>query len=251
MSDSPLRLEGVSQAFGQVDVLRHLCLEVRPGEFLAIVGPSGCGKTTLLNLMAGHQLPTGGWIHRRGQARMVYQHDGLFPWLTVAQNISLGLRQVRDAVARQRQLEELLFLIRLEPFAGHYPHQLSGGMRQRVELARALAGETDLLLMDEPFSALDYQTRLRMRRELVRVLADRPRTVILVTHDIEEAAQLADRVIVLTERPARVRCEVHLHLARPRAPTHPTVVEAVERILTELGLEEETDPGQLEPLHRE
>jgi ABC-type nitrate/sulfonate/bicarbonate transport system ATPase subunit len=131
----------------------------------------------------------------------------------------------------------MLALVRLSDFAHAYPHQLSGGMRQRVELARALAGDdAEILLMDEPFSALDYMTRLRMRQELARMLQQRPRTVVFVTHDIEEACQLADRVVVLTERPARIRDEVRLSVPRPRDPTHPEVVEAVQRLLGEMGL---------------
>jgi NitT/TauT family transport system ATP-binding protein len=241
MTGSPLRVEGVSHRFGAVEVLRDLWLEVGRGEFLAVVGPSGCGKTTLLNLLSGHAKPSSGQVVRNGKTRMVYQHDGLFPWLTAGENIALGLRHVQGAAARRRQLSDLLQLIRLEEFEAHYPHQLSGGMRQRVELARALAGDADVLLMDEPFSALDYQTRLRMRRELVRMLQQRPRTVIFVTHDIEEAAQLADRVAVLSERPASICHEHRLDLPRPRALTHPAVVHAVEKILLELGLEEEAD----------
>jgi len=125
----------------------------------------------------------------------------------------------------------------LEGFEHHYPHQLSGGMRQRVELARALAGESDILLLDEPFSALDYLTRLRLRQELARLLDERPRTVVLVTHDIEEAAQLADRIIVLSERPAQIRYELSIATPRPRDLTHPEVVSAIHRILTEMGIE--------------
>jgi ABC-type nitrate/sulfonate/bicarbonate transport system ATPase subunit len=238
MSVSPLGLEGVSHSFGPVEVLRDLWLEVRRGEFVAVVGPSGCGKTTLLSLLSGFVTPSGGRVLRSGKARTVYQHDGLFPWLTVAQNISLGLRHLRDASERRRQLDSLVELIRLEGFGDHYPHQLSGGMRQRVELARALGADADILLMDEPFSSLDYQTRLRMRRELVQMLAQRPRTVVFVTHDIEEAAQLADRVVVLSERPARIQCELRVDLPQPRALTHPVVVGTVERVLAELGLEE-------------
>jgi NitT/TauT family transport system ATP-binding protein len=203
-----------------------------------VVGPSGCGKTTLLNLLSGFYTPSAGRVIRGGKARTIYQHGGLFPWLTVTQNISLGLRHIRDEAQRRRQLGDLLSLIRLGGFADHYPHQLSGGMRQRVELARALAADADILLMDEPFSALDYQTRLRMRRELVQMLAQQPRTVVFVTHDIEEAAQLADRVAVLTERPARIQCELRVDLPQPRSLTHPVVVETVERVLRELGLEE-------------
>ena len=174
------------------------------GEFVAVVGPSGCGKTTLLNLFSGFLKPSSGSVTCSGRVRMVYQHDSLFPWQTAAQNIALGLRDLSSEAERERQLKEMLRLIKLEEFAAHYPHQLSGGMRQRVELARALAGDTDILLLDEPFSSLDYLTRLRLRRELARMLEELPRTVVLVTHDIEEAAQLADRILVLSDRPARI-----------------------------------------------
>jgi NitT/TauT family transport system ATP-binding protein len=237
MNDKPLRLESVSRSFGDVEVFSNLSLDISRGEFLAVVGPSGCGKTTLLNLCSGFDSPTSGAVIRAGRVRMVYQQDGLFPWQTVAENIALGFRHVNDPQARQAQLREMVSLIGLDGFEAHYPHQLSGGMRQRVELARALAGESDLLLLDEPFSALDYLTRLRMRRELARMLRERPRTVVLVTHDIEEAAQLADRVVVLSERPARISYELTLNLPRPRDLTHPEVVEAVHRILAELGME--------------
>jgi len=240
MNDSPLRLEGVSHAFGAVSVLRDLWLEVQRGEFLVLVGPSGCGKTTLLHLLSGAYQPSAGRVYRSGQTRQVYQHDGLFPWLTAEQNIALGLRHLPNPADRRERMDELLRLIRLTGFRDHYPHQLSGGMRQRVELARALAGDADMLLMDEPFSALDYQTRLRMRAELTRMLHDLPRTVVFVTHDIEEAAQLADRVLVLSDRPATVSRELRIDLPRPRPLTHPTVVDAVAQILHELGLEAET-----------
>lgn len=240
MNDKPLSLESVSRTFGAVEVLRDFSLDVALGEFVAVVGPSGCGKTTLLNLLAGFDKPTAGHLQSKGRVRMVYQQDGLFPWRTVAQNIEMGLRHLKDERERERELKDLLALIGLNGFEDHYPHQLSGGMRQRVELVRALAGDTDTLLLDEPFSALDYLTRLRLRRELARMLRERPRTVVLVTHDIEEAAQLADRVVVLSERPARIRCELKLDLERPRDPTHPEVVEAVHRILTVLGLEQDT-----------
>ena len=171
---------------------------------------------------------------------MVFQQSGLFPWWTVSENIALGLRAVKDKPQADAQLTDLLRLIQLEGFENHYPHQLSGGMKQRVELARSLAGESDLLFLDEPFSALDYLTRLRMRQELARILQQRPRTVLLVTHDIEEAAQLADRVLVLSERPAEIRVEVCIAAVRPRDPTHPEVVKATRRILGLLGLDTES-----------
>jgi NitT/TauT family transport system ATP-binding protein len=245
-----LRLAGVGHVFGDVRVLDGLDVEVRRGEFVALVGPSGCGKTTLLNLCSGFLQPTTGTIHRAARLRMVFQQDGLFPWLTVGENVRLGLRHVAAEAERLRRGAELLALIGLSAFEAHYPHQLSGGMRQRVELARALAGDTDLLLMDEPFSSLDYLTRLRMRGELARLLREQPRTVVLVTHDIEEAAQLADRVLVLSERPARVQREVTLGVPRPRDLTHPAVVEAVHRVLTELGFERDA-PSPAAAMHEE
>lgn len=237
MSDKPLRLDQVSVSFGPVGVFDQISLEISRGEFVAVVGPSGCGKTTLLNLFSGYLKPSAGSVMCTGSLRMVYQHDSLFPWQTASQNIALGLRELSSEQQRERQLKHMLSLINLEEFAGHYPHQLSGGMRQRVELARALAGDTDILLLDEPFSSLDYLTRLRLRRELARMLEEMPRTVVLVTHDIEEAAQLADRILVLSERPARICRELQVTLRRPREPTHPQVVETVHAILAEFGLE--------------
>jgi NitT/TauT family transport system ATP-binding protein len=234
-----LRLDGVSHAYGAVPVLDGLDLTVRAGEFVAIVGPSGCGKTTVLNLCSGWLTPTRGRLERHGRSRTVFQQDGLFPWLTVGENVRLGLPDTITAGERETRVRRWLGVVDLVPFEAHYPHQLSGGMRQRAELVRALAGETDLLLMDEPFSSLDYLTRLRLRGELARLLIEQPRTVVLVTHDIEEAAQLADRVLVLSERPARVREEIVLAEPRPRDLTHPAVVAAVHRILTGLGLERE------------
>src|SRR6186713_108517 len=231
-----LHLKNVSHQYGDVAVLRELDLRVNSGEVVVLVGPSGCGKTTILNILSGHIKPTVGIIQTEGILRTIYQQDGLFPWLTVAENISIGLRAIDDKSAQKKEVDELLDLIRLQEFRNHYPHQLSGGMRQRVELARVLAGDSDILLMDEPFSALDYQARLRMRHELVRLLNTRPRTVVFVTHDIEEATQLADRVLVLSNRPATVCRELHITARKPRGLTDPSVIRAMEEILNELGL---------------
>jgi ABC-type nitrate/sulfonate/bicarbonate transport system ATPase subunit len=239
MSDSVLVVEGASRSFGAVEAIRRLDLTIRRGEFVAIVGPSGCGKSTLLNLLSGFDKPTTGSVHRHGDVRMVYQQDGLFPWLTVRQNIAMGLPATLSVAQRASKLEELISSIQLTGFADHYPHQLSGGMKQRVELARALAGDVDIMLMDEPFSALDYITRLKMRQELIRLLEQRPRTVVLVTHDIEEAAQLADRVVVLSERPATICSEIAVDLQQPRSLTHPAIVSVVHRVLAVMGLEQD------------
>lgn len=233
---SKLVFQKVSHSYGEVSVLENLNLEVKAGEVVVLVGPSGCGKTTILNLLSGHIQPVSGSITREGTVRTVYQQDGLFPWLTVSENVGIGLRSMKDEAQRAQEMAELLELVHLVGFANHYPHQLSGGMRQRAELARVLAGDSDILLMDEPFSALDYQARLKMRGELVRVLEKRPRTVVFVTHDIEEAAQLADRVLVLSKRPATICRELPIQTSRPRGLADDGVVEAMRTILSELGL---------------
>jgi NitT/TauT family transport system ATP-binding protein len=238
-----LKLKEVCHQYGTINILQDISFEVNTGEVIVLVGPSGCGKSTILNLLSGHIVPTSGTIDLEGAIRTVYQQDGLFPWLTVSENISMGLRFVRGEQKKEQELLALVELIHLKGFEQHYPHQLSGGMRQRVELARVLAGDTDILLMDEPFSALDYQTRLRMRQELARILLHRNRTVVFVTHDIEEAAQLADRVLVLTNRPASICYELKIDAPRPRQLTDDSVVAAMKTILKELGLQD-SDPSK-------
>src|SRR5215510_8169028 len=150
MNDRPLLVDDVSLSFGATKVFQHLTVSIERGEFVAVVGPSGCGKTTLLNLLSRFIKPSSGTVDCEGRVRMVYQSDSLFPWQTVTENIALGLRHISDQTEVRRQLEAMLRLIKLEGFGDHYPHQLSGGMRQRVELARALIGDTDILLLDEP-----------------------------------------------------------------------------------------------------
>jgi len=236
MTESVLELCAVGFDYGPLCVIDALDLVVARGELVVCVGPSGCGKSTLLALLAGHLTPSRGTLERRGQSRTIYQDGGLFPWLDVRENIARGLPRGLAPGERDRKVDEWLAITRLADFADHYPHQLSGGMRQRVEISRALAAETDILLMDEPFSSLDYQTRNRMRKELVATLAERPRTVVFVTHDIEEAVQLGDRVVVLGTRPASVRRVLELPAGRPRAPATPGVAEAEQAIMDELGL---------------
>ncbi len=240
-SNSQLVLENVSHSFGELHVIKDLNITVEQGELVVLVGPSGCGKTTLLNLLSGHIKPISGNVKREGIIRTVYQQDGLFHWLTVSENILMGLRSISDTAIQEQELRELFELIHLTGFENHYPHELSGGMRQRVELARAIAGDSDILLMDEPFSALDYQTRLRLRRELLRLLAKRPRTVVFVTHDIEEAVQLADRILILSKRPAYVCSELQIEAQHPRSLDNPSVITAMKTILDELGLHTSSD----------
>ncbi len=237
MSEISVALRGAGFHYGTTKVLHDLDFEVRRGELLACVGPSGCGKSTLLAILGNHVQPTIGTIERKGASRTIYQDGGLYPWLTVADNVALGVPRGTPPFDARKKVDEWLSTAGLSEFRDHHPHQLSGGMRQRVELGRALVAETDLLLLDEPFSALDYQTRIRMRRELVTTLAARPRTVVLVTHDIEEAVQLADRVVVLGPRPATVRRVLELPGGRrPRGPADPGVAEAEETLFEELGL---------------
>src|SRR5260370_5196936 len=213
---------------GPVDVLAEISLGVLEREFICIVGPSGCGKSTLLNIAAGF-IPASRGEVLVGGARVVgpdprrifiFQENGVFPWLTVEQNIGFGLGR-RPAAERRRIIAHYTEMMGLSGFGGSYPRELSGGMKQRVELARALAAEPEVLYMDDPFGALDYLTRLRMRSELVRIWQRETKTVLFVTHDVEEAVQLADRVVVLGPRPARIRAIVPIDLPPPRDVDHP------------------------------
>lgn len=229
-----LELQGASRRFGPVEALSSIDFAVQRGEFVAVLGPSGCGKTTLLNLLSGFDAPTSGAVRRGEPTRTVFQEDSLFPWLSARDNIAFGARHLPPGQAREAHVSELLDLIGLRAFGDHYPRQLSGGMKQRVSIARALAGDAPILLLDEPFSHLDYLSRLRLRGEFARLLGIKPRTVVLVTHDVEEATQLADRVVILTPGPGRVASQFGISLNRPRDPLDPVVIEATRRALHEL-----------------
>jgi NitT/TauT family transport system ATP-binding protein len=205
--------------------LDNISLEVKPGEFLCIVGPSGCGKSTLLHLIAGLQPQTSGKVLVDGtpvsgpgtDRILIFQELGLFPWLTVGGNVEFGMKMKNIGKAeREEKVQYYLRLVHLSKFKGSYIHQLSGGMRQRVALARALATEPDVLLMDEPFAALDAQTRDLLHDELERLWAETGRTIIFVTHNVREAVRLGDRVALLTFRPGRVKQEFSVSLPRPR-----------------------------------
>lgn len=208
-----------------VTALDHFNLEVGRGEFVSIVGPSGCGKSTFLNILLGLIKPDTGEMQLNGtritgpsqERAMVFQEFGLLPWRTVTGNVELGL-ELKGVSAEQRAAssKELIKLVGLNGFENHYPHELSGGMKQRVGLARALATEPEVLLMDEPFAALDAQTRDLMQAELLQIWERTRKTVLFVTHSIEEAAYLSDRVIVMTARPGRTKNVVKIHLPRPR-----------------------------------
>ena len=236
MKNSLLSLNQVTLDFGETRIFSDLNFAVEKGEFVAIVGPSGCGKTTLLNLLADAVRPDKGEIICNGNLRMVYQQSSLFPWLTVEENIALGLGK-----NCQDKISEMLKIVGLSDFSKYFPHQLSGGMKQRVELARALIGEAEILLLDEPFSSLDYLTKLNIRAELIRMLKEFPRTTILVTHDIEEAAQLADRIVVFSERPASIIKEIKLVSKPPRFLTDSEVISTVRQIFAEMGIFNEAE----------
>jgi NitT/TauT family transport system ATP-binding protein len=206
-----------------VHVLERIDMEVSHGEFVCIVGPSGCGKTTLLNAIGGFLTPTRGEVVVEGEPVrepdprriFIFQEGGVFPWLTVRDNIAFGLsRHPKDR--RAGIVAHYVEMVGLSGFERSYPRELSGGMRQRVEIARALAADPEILYMDEPFGALDYITRLKMRSDLVRIWQAERKTVLFVTHDIDEAVQLADRVVVMGRRPATIRSVVDIPLPRPR-----------------------------------
>jgi NitT/TauT family transport system ATP-binding protein len=205
-------------------------LDIGSEEFLTVLGPSGCGKTTLLNIVAGFEQPTSGDVTLDGEAvrrpgpdrGVVFQEYALFPWLTVAQNIEFGLRE-RGVPKQERRarVQQQINAVGLYGFERRYPQELSGGMRQRVALARVLANDPKTLLMDEPFAALDAQTRTIMQEELLRTWSAAPRTAIFITHNIEEAILLGDRVVVMTARPGRIKEIVEVTLPRPRDVTSP------------------------------
>ncbi|MBZ5678934.1 MAG: ABC transporter ATP-binding protein [Acidobacteriia bacterium] len=223
--------------------LDNINLQVRAGEFLCIVGPSGCGKSTLLHLIAGLHHQTSGQVLVDGKAVqgpgtdriLIFQELGLFPWLTVGQNVEFGMKMKgMSKAAREEKVRYYLRLVHLSQFRDSYTHQLSGGMRQRVALARALATEPDVLLMDEPFAALDAQTRDLLHDELERIWAETGRTIIFVTHNVREAIRLGDRVALLTFRPGRVKSQFPVDLPRPRHLEDIAVARAAREVLDEL-----------------
>ncbi len=232
-----LVLEHVSKSFDlhgkALDVLDDVSLRVQPGEFVAIVGASGCGKSTLLRLLAGLDTPGQGELLHEGapirgtnlRRGLVFQDHRLFPWLTVAQNIGMAFSNTNvPAPERSARVAAQIARVGLDGFADAYPHQLSGGMAQRAAIARALVGRPDVLLLDEPLGALDAMTRLHLQQELRRLWQDEGITMVMVTHDIDEAVYLADRIVVLDARPGRIRRIQPVPLAHPRERGHPAFV---------------------------
>ncbi|HJQ38765.1 MAG TPA: ABC transporter ATP-binding protein [Thermoanaerobaculia bacterium] len=238
-----VHVDHVSMRFANVHVLEDIELDVAAGEFVCILGPSGCGKSTLLNIIAGFLKPTAGSVAIDGEAVdgpdarriFVFQERGVFPWLTVEGNIGFGLFRQTESEKRER-IKHYVQLVGLKGFEQAYPRELSGGMKQRLEVARALAVNPDVLYLDEPFGALDSITRLQMRRELLRIWQAERKTILFVTHDIEESVQLADRVVVLSARPGRVQRVVNVDIPHPRDLSDPRYIALRDQIFAEIGL---------------
>ena len=233
---------------GPLPVLEDLTFTVDDGEFVAVIGPSGCGKSTLLGILAGFEPPDRGLVQVDGEpvreprrtGMFIFQQPALFPWLDLERNLLFGLNG-EPAEERRRLAAHYIALVGLQGFERAFPRELSGGMQPRAELARALMVKPEILYLDEPFGALDALTRLRMRTELLRILSRERHTVLLVTHDVEEALHLADRVLVLSARPARLQRVVDVGLPRPRSGTDPALLDLKASILRELGVDEGMD----------
>jgi NitT/TauT family transport system ATP-binding protein len=245
--ETKLRAEHISMSFTRdgvsMPVLEDINLEVGNGEFLCLLGPSGCGKSTLLSIIAGFLSPTSGEVRIDGEIVrgpdprriFVFQERGVFPWLTVEGNIGFGLSKLSRA-ERDRRIAYYIKMVGLKGFEKSYPSELSGGMKQRLEVARALAVDPDMLFLDEPFGALDSITRLIMRGELLRIWEAERKTIIFVTHDIDEAVQLADRVAVMSARPGRIQQIVNIDIPHPRDINSARYLELRTGIFNQIGL---------------
>jgi NitT/TauT family transport system ATP-binding protein len=246
-AQTKVSVHDVSKTFStdgkNVSVLENVSLEIKQGEFICLLGPSGCGKSTLLNIVAGFLAPTSGEITIEGEKVtgpdprriFVFQERGVFPWLTVEGNIGFGLFNLPKEEKAQR-IAHYVQLVGLKGFEQSYPQELSGGMKQRLEVARALAVNPDILFLDEPFGALDSITRLIMRGELLRIWEAERKTILFVTHDIEESVQLADRVVVMSARPATIREIVEIDIPHPRDISDPRYLELRDHIFEQIGL---------------
>src|ERR1700758_812940 len=240
-----IRIRDLRKVFGQLVAIDGVSVDIAPGEFFMIVGPSGCGKTTLLPILAGLDQATSGTIDietphsQRPVNSMIFQGDSIFPWMTVWDNAAYGLKMRRVPSATVKEVVgHYLARTGLTRFAKYYPHQLSGGMKQRVSIARAFANDPEILLMDEPFSALDAQNKLLLQEELLRIWDEQKKTVVFITHSVDEAVYLGDRIMVMTAQPGRVKGLVRVPLPRPRAAIElqkaPEFGELVHRIWSEL-----------------
>lgn len=241
--DVKISVNQVKKRFNALPVVDGVDFSVADGEFVAIVGPSGCGKSTLMKIVAGFERPDEGSVAIDGKTMtkpgpkgiVISQHGSVFPWLTVQQNLMFGLNGDNhgDKAALADHYAEM---VGLKGFENAYPHELSGGMLKRAEIARALVVKPEILYMDEPFSALDALMNLKMRNELLRVLSEERHTVLLITHDVEEAIYLADRILVLSPRPTRIQASFKVEQPHPRKLSNPELQKLKEEILSQLGL---------------
>jgi ABC-type nitrate/sulfonate/bicarbonate transport system ATPase subunit len=253
MTVNAIQIKELEKIYGssrnQVSALEKINLNIQNQEFICILGPSGCGKTTLLNILAGFEFPTKGFAEIFGKPilgpgpdrTMMFQDYALFPWLTISKNIEYGLKQKNlSKPERKKIVDHFIDLIDLKGFENNYPIQLSGGMRQRVALARAMAVDPAILLMDEPFAALDSFTRERMQDELVRIWQHNKKVIVFITHSIEESIKLADRIIIMSPRPGRIVEELAMDSPRPRDISSDECVRVARRIREILHLVENT-----------
>lgn len=247
-----IEVANVSKVYNQnntpVKVLDDLNLSIGQGEFICLLGPSGCGKTTLMNMMAGFEKPSQGQIRIAGEEVKapsikhvtIFQNYGLLPWRTVQGNVELGLESLGYDKKKIKQIaDEYIELVGLSAFAKHHPYQLSGGMQQRVAIARALAVDPDILFMDEPFGALDAMTRLRMQDEISNIWEKKKKSIIFVTHDIDESVFLADRIVIMTPHPGKIKTVIDVPMSRKRSRTDADFLSVRDQVFAEFNFEEQ------------
>ncbi|GAK14639.1 LOW QUALITY PROTEIN: hypothetical protein JCM19039_4574 [Geomicrobium sp. JCM 19039] len=248
-----VRIDGVHKSFRkdkhqQLEVLRDVSIQIKDGEFVSLLGPSGCGKSTILNLVAGLDSPSEGSITVDGKQVngpgtdrvVVFQQGGLFPWMSVVDNVKYGLRLKKiSAKEVDERADDVLKMVHLSKFKGHFPNELSGGMQQRVAIARALIMDLEILLMDEPFAALDEQTRIIMHQELQEIWQKTGKTILFITHNIREALTLSDRVLLMSTRPGQIKKTFTVQAGRPRDPSDSVLVHIEKQVMKELEEEME------------
>ncbi|MGI6659009.1 MAG: ABC transporter ATP-binding protein [Dethiobacteraceae bacterium] len=241
-------MENIAKSFGELEIFKDINLAIGEGEFVSLIGPSGCGKSTLISMIAGLEEPTSGRVLVDGEIvtdtdpkrMMVFQTPALFPWMTVYQNVAFGLKNFcHDQGKIERQVNQMLKRVYLSKYKDYYPHQLSGGMKQRVAIARSMVMNPRVLLMDEPFSALDEQTRILLHHELQQLWLETGKTVLFVTHNLREAVKLSTRVIILGTRPGRIVGEMKINLPYPRHPDHPELFAKEKALYSKLKVEME------------
>ncbi len=239
-----IQIQNVSKNFDQVNVLNDFSLDIQPGSFVSLIGPSGCGKSTLLRIIGGLEQSSKGSvildgekITKAGSDRgFAFQGSNLFPWLTIKENIAFGLKARKIYKERKNDVQEIMNLVGLKDFASSYPHQISGGMQQRASLARAIVGHPKVLLLDEPLGALDAFTRMNLQDEILRIKNENDMTMLMVTHDVDEAIYMSDRVVVMSARPSRVEAVIDIDLPRPRVRVQDAFTIYRNKILEYLNL---------------